>query len=127
MRRASPQKLEDGIRHQGLPADELADFISGGPALKRVLDTRASGGVVDLFKVKSRNSFAFRGEIERLGRGQGICFLARPLEKRTVEVRPALHQTATSMPQVLDVSEIIVARCQRAGRLSGRPNARCSS
>jgi hypothetical protein len=72
------RKLEDDIRQQGLPADELTDFIGSGPALKRIviLDTCASGGVVSLFKVASRNPFAFRGEIEKLSRAQGICFLA---------------------------------------------------
>jgi WD40 repeat protein len=72
------RKLEDDIRQQGLPADELADFLSSGPALKRILilDTCASGGAVDLFRVAARNPFAFRGEIERLSRSQGVCILA---------------------------------------------------
>ncbi len=72
------RKLEEDIRDQGLPADELADFLSAGPALKRLLiiDTCASGGAVDLFKVAARNPFAFRGEVERLSRSQGVCILA---------------------------------------------------
>jgi WD40 repeat protein len=77
-RASKDKKLEDDIRQQGLPADELTDFIGAGTALKRIviLDTCASGGVVSLFKVGSRNPFAFRGEIEKLSRAQGICFLA---------------------------------------------------
>ncbi len=77
-RASKDRKLEDDIRQQGLPADELTDFIGAGTALKRIviLDTCASGGVVSLFKAGSRNPFAFRGEIEKLSRAQGICFLA---------------------------------------------------
>lgn len=68
---------DDDIRQQGLPADVLADFLSLGSALKRILilDTCASGGAVDLFQVASRNPFAFRGEIERLARSHGVYMI----------------------------------------------------
>jgi len=58
--------------------DVLGDFLSAGPALKRmlILDTCASGGAVDLFRVASRNPFALRGEIERLSRSQGVYVIA---------------------------------------------------
>jgi WD40 repeat protein len=70
--------LDDDVRRQGLPADVLGDFLQRGAALKRmlILDTCASGGTVELFKVVSRNPFAFRGEIERLSHNQGLFVLA---------------------------------------------------
>jgi uncharacterized caspase-like protein len=74
-----PGKTRDeDIRDQGIAADVLADFLSSGPALKRmlILDTCASGGAVELFRVASRNPFALRGEVERLSRSQGIHVLA---------------------------------------------------
>jgi uncharacterized caspase-like protein len=66
------------IREQCLPADVLADFLSSGAALKRllILDTCASGGVVDLFQVATRGSQELRGEVEALSRSQGIYVLA---------------------------------------------------
>jgi hypothetical protein len=69
---------DDDIRDQGVAADVLADALSSGPALKRmlILDTCASGGAVDLFRVASRNPFDFRGEVERLSRVQGVHVLA---------------------------------------------------
>jgi WD40 repeat protein len=70
--------LDDEVREQGIAADVLGDFLSAGPALRRllILDTCASGGAVGLFQVASRNPFAFRGAVERLGRSQGVYVLA---------------------------------------------------
>jgi uncharacterized caspase-like protein len=69
---------DDDVRDQGVAVDVLGDFLSSGPALKRllILDTCASGGAVDLFRVASRNPFVFRGEVERLSRSQGVHMVA---------------------------------------------------
>jgi hypothetical protein len=77
-RTQSGKSRDEDVREQGIPADILSDFLSSGPALKRmlILDTCASGGAVDLFRVASRNPFALRGEIERLSRSQGVFVLA---------------------------------------------------
>lgn len=77
--RNQPDKSRDeDIRRQGMPVDELGDFLSMGAALKRmlILDTCASGAAVDLFRVASRNPFALRGDIERLSRSQGVYVVA---------------------------------------------------
>ena len=70
--------LDEDVRRQGLPADVLGDFLMDGKALKRImiLDTCSSGGTVDLFQIASRDPFAFRGAIERLGRNNGIFMIA---------------------------------------------------
>ncbi len=69
---------DDDIREQGIPVDTLGDVLSLGPALKRmlILDTCASGGAVDLFRLAGRNAFTFRGEIERLSRSQGVYVIS---------------------------------------------------
>jgi WD40 repeat protein/predicted Ser/Thr protein kinase len=71
-------RLEDDIRDQALPADVLGDFLSSGPALKRILilDTCASGGAVGLFRIGARGPFALRGEVERLNRAKGVYVMA---------------------------------------------------
>jgi uncharacterized caspase-like protein len=65
-------KIEE-VSNQGLSADELGDLLLKVPALKRVLilDTCASGGAVELFRV-----FAVRDAVVRLGHDQGVHFLA---------------------------------------------------
>jgi uncharacterized caspase-like protein len=74
--RRQADSLEDDLRSQGLPADELSDYLGAGQALKRIfiLDTCASGGALGTV-VKSRG-FAFRGAVERLSRSQGIFTIA---------------------------------------------------
>ena len=69
--------LEDDIRKQGLPADEISDHIGSAKALKRLLifDTCASGGALGS-ALKSRSGFALRGAIERLSRTQGVFTIA---------------------------------------------------
>jgi len=69
---------DDDVRAQGVAADVLSEFLASGPARKRmlILDTCASGGAVDQLRVASRNPFAFRSEIERLSRSQGVHVLA---------------------------------------------------
>jgi hypothetical protein len=77
--RTRPGKtLDQDISEQGVPAEVLAEFLSSGAALKRllILDTCASGGVVGLFRVGSRNPFGLRGQVERLSRSQGIHIVA---------------------------------------------------
>jgi WD40 repeat protein len=75
--RSDGRSLEDDIRAQGLPGDELADDVGAVPALKRLLifDTCHSGGAVGLART-TRNPFAFRGAIERLSRSQGVFTIA---------------------------------------------------
>jgi len=53
--------VDDDIRVQGLPADELGDALASVPVLQRILilDTCASGGALGLAR-KGRDPFAFR-------------------------------------------------------------------
>jgi uncharacterized caspase-like protein len=75
--RRNSEKLEEDLRSQGLPADELSDYLGSAKALKRllILDTCASGGALGTV-VKPRSGFALRGAIERLSRSQGIFTIA---------------------------------------------------
>ena len=75
--RRNADLLEDDIRSQGIPADELSDDLGTAKALKRMLifDTCASGGALAL-ATKGRSGFALRGAIERLSRTQGIFTIA---------------------------------------------------
>ena len=69
--------FEDDLRAQGLPADELSDYLGAAKALKRVLilDTCSSGGALKV-ALKGRSGFALRGAIERLSRTQGVFTIA---------------------------------------------------
>jgi WD40 repeat protein len=75
--RRKAELLEDDIRHQAIPADELSDDLGSSKALKRmlILDTCASGGALAV-AMKGRSGFALRGAIERLSRTQGIFTIA---------------------------------------------------
>ena len=75
--RKQSDRLEDDIRKQGLPADELSDYLGSAHALKRILilDTCASGGALGL-AMKGRAGFELRGAVERLSRSQGIFTIA---------------------------------------------------
>jgi len=75
--RRKAEQLEDDLRTQGLPADELSDYLGAAKALKRVLilDTCSSGGALQV-AVKGRSGFALRGAIERLSRTQGVFTIA---------------------------------------------------
>ena len=70
-------RLEDDIRQQGLPADDISDQISSAQALKRVLilDTCASGGALSSV-VRGRSGVALRGAVERLSRSSGVFTIA---------------------------------------------------
>ncbi len=71
------ERLEEDIRRQGLPGDELNEALGKVPALKRVLiyDTCQSGGAVALTRT-ARNPFAFRGALERMSRATGTFIIA---------------------------------------------------
>jgi uncharacterized caspase-like protein len=60
-----------------LPGDEVGDALGTVRALKRILifDTCHAGGAVGLART-ARNPFAFRGEVERLTRQQGVFTIA---------------------------------------------------
>jgi hypothetical protein len=75
--RKQAERLEDDIRKQGLPADELSDYLGAAKALKRILilDTCASGGALGV-ALRGRSGFALRGAIERLSRSQGVFTIA---------------------------------------------------
>lgn len=75
--RPKSESLEVDLRAQGLPADELYDYLGAAKALKRVVivDTCSSGGALKL-ALKSRSGFALRGAIERLSRAQGVFTIA---------------------------------------------------
>lgn len=68
---------EENVKNQGIPIDELGELLRQVPALKKVLvlDTCGSGGATGLLQ-KGRNPFAFRGEIERLNRAEGVFTIA---------------------------------------------------
>ena len=75
---ADPLKtLEDNVKAKGFPVDELGEKLRQVPALKKVLilDTCGSGGATGVLQ-KGRNPFAFRGEIERLNRAEGVFTIA---------------------------------------------------
>ena len=75
--RRRAEQLEDDVRQQGLPADELSDHLVAANARKRmlILDTCASGGALGV-ALKGRSGFALRGAVERLARTQGIFTIA---------------------------------------------------
>jgi WD40 repeat protein len=75
--RSEGRTLEDDVRKQGVPGDELADHLGAVPALKRVLvlDTCQSGGALALNRT-GRDPFALRGAVERLSRAQGVFTIA---------------------------------------------------
>jgi len=75
--RKQAERLEDDVRKQGLPADEISDYLGSARALKRMLvfDTCASGGALGR-ALKGRSGFALRGAIERLSRSQGVFTIA---------------------------------------------------
>lgn len=74
---AKTHALQEDIRSQGVPADELADAMAEIKALKQILiiDTCASGGVFELGRTL-RDPMAFRTVIDRLGRRQGVFTIA---------------------------------------------------
>jgi WD40 repeat protein len=74
--RTEGKTLEEDVRKQGVPGDELADHLGAVPALKRVLvlDTCQSGGALALRR--GRDPFALRGAVERLSRSQGVFTIA---------------------------------------------------
>jgi WD40 repeat protein len=75
--RKEAERIEDDIRKQGLPDDELSDYLGTAKALKRILilDTCASGGALRSV-LKQRSGFALRGAIERLSHAQGLLVIA---------------------------------------------------
>lgn len=75
--RRKGETLEDDIRRFGLPANDIGGALAQVPALKRmiVFDTGQSGGALPV-RNSSRDPFAFRGAIERLGRAQGAFTIA---------------------------------------------------
>lgn len=70
--------VDESVRRGGVPIDTLAESLTRGEALRRMLivDSCASGGAVELFQVATRSPFAFQGEIERLARNQGVFILS---------------------------------------------------
>ena len=66
--------INQDVRRQGLPEDELDELVRAIPAHNRLViyDTCHSGGVMSISRI-ARNPFAFRGALERLSRSTG-CF-----------------------------------------------------
>lgn len=84
--------LED-LHAQALSADELADSLSGVPALNRmlILDTCHSAGVV-FGANQARDPFAFRGSVEGVVRSGGAYTLvAASPDKETFERSDGAH------------------------------------
>ncbi|WP_197454965.1 caspase family protein [Stieleria varia] len=69
--------LEEDIRRQGLPGDELNDALASVAARRRVMiyDTCQSGGAIQLART-ARNGLAFRGALERMSRATGSYIIA---------------------------------------------------
>ncbi len=73
---------EEAVRKGGVPADDIAGRIAASRCLKRVLvlDTCAAGGAVEeLLKtagLRRDPPYAFRKEVERLSRSQGLWVIA---------------------------------------------------
>jgi len=69
--------LQDDVRSQGLPADEMADALAEVKAMKQILilDTCASGSILELGRTL-RDPMAFRTFIDRLGQRRGVFTIA---------------------------------------------------
>ena len=72
------ERVEDDVRQQGLPDDELNDWIAAVPALKRVViyDSCQSGGAVMTSRTARGDPFAFQKALETMSRSQGSFILA---------------------------------------------------
>ncbi|MBI2826915.1 MAG: PQQ-binding-like beta-propeller repeat protein [Planctomycetia bacterium] len=90
-------RLEDDLRAQGLPADELSEYLGAAKALKRVLilDTCASGGALGV-ALKTRSGFALRGAVERLSRSQGVFTIAAAAAGAEAQESPQLRHGVLS-------------------------------
>ncbi|HVX64029.1 MAG TPA: caspase family protein, partial [Pirellulales bacterium] len=98
--RKQAKRLEDDVRQQGLPADELSDYLGAAAALKRILilDTCASGGALEV-AMKARAGFELRGAIERLSRTQGIFTIAASAaSEQAQEVKELGHGVLSYAP-----------------------------
>ena len=86
------RSLDADIRKQGLPVDQLGDWLAAIPSLKRMLifDTCQSGGVLGLSS-GARNPFALRGAIERLSRAQGVFTIAAAASNADAQEIPELE------------------------------------
>lgn len=75
--RKQAERLDEDVRMQGLPADDLFDYLGTAGALKRIVifDTCASGGALAIAS-QGRSGLALRGAIERLSRAQGVFTIA---------------------------------------------------
>jgi uncharacterized caspase-like protein len=84
-------ELEEDIRTQGLPGDELEDYLRAIPATKRVViyDTCKSGGVMSLSRT-ARDPFAFHGTLERLSRATGSFTIAAAAATDNAQELPQL-------------------------------------
>jgi hypothetical protein len=77
--RTAGNTLEDDVRKQAVPNDELCDHLRGIKALKKlvILDTCHSGGAVDdLLKTRRRNPFALGETVTEMNRNEGLFVLA---------------------------------------------------
>ena len=70
-------RIQEDLRAQGIPGDELADMLASVTAQKQILifDTCASGAVVQMGQ-GLRDPVAFRDLVDRLGRRQGVFSIA---------------------------------------------------
>jgi WD40 repeat protein len=100
-------KVEDDVRRQGLAADVLGDWLGAVPALKRmlVLDTCQSGSAAGL-SFRGRGPFAFRGEVERLSRAQGVFTLAASAPKEEAQEVEELGHGVLSYALLAAVGEV---------------------
>ena len=93
--RKQAAELDDDIRKQGLPADEISDYFGRAAALKRILilDTCTLGGALGITQA-SRSGFALRGAIERLSHTQGVFTIAAASASEEAEEGQGASATA---------------------------------
>jgi uncharacterized caspase-like protein len=89
-------RFEEDIRRDGIPSDEIGDWLRKVKCCRRVLvlDTCNSGAAVR--QLASRNPFGFDAAVQRLGRAEGAFVIAAaPATEDAREVRELGHGLLT--------------------------------
>jgi len=110
------ERVEDDIRQQALPGDELDDALRAMPALKRVViyDTCQSGGAVAINRT-ARDPFAFRGALERMSRATGSFTIA------AAAASASAHEIGQLQHGVLTYALLAGLGAAREGPLANQP------
>ena len=99
--------LEEDIRQQGLPGDDLDDLLRTVPALKRLViyDTCHSGGAVAISRT-ARDPFAFRGALERMSRATGSFTIAATAAGAEAQEVPELKHGVLTYALLAGLGEV---------------------